>query len=164
MTLTSPIHASIDRLLLAAPNTYGMNGVSASRVITPYPEMTSDQIATQGYVQQGWRAEQPSSPLIDALPKLSPFPTDVTLYRSTASWDVPCGRACPGVRRQTLGLRGIGYWRWRAVPAGDDAVLTHMRYSATEWRTGDECHNPHCTSSEGYMAGATDPGVLEEDG
>ncbi|KAJ7119798.1 hypothetical protein C8R44DRAFT_878188 [Mycena epipterygia] len=142
ITLTSSTSTTIFRLFFAAPNTNHMVAMSGRELITPYAEMSSEQVATQGWSQQGWKQIQPSTPFIDSLPKLSPFPDAVELLRSTEYWYEPCGLACPGILRPATGLVGIAHWQWH-MPDGPESKVVHDNRAARRFaqRNGPAVNN-----------------------
>ncbi|KAJ7130149.1 hypothetical protein C8R44DRAFT_871986 [Mycena epipterygia] len=173
ITLTSSRSTSIFRLFFAAPNTHQMVAMSGRELITPYADMTSQQIATQGWAQQGWKQEQPTTPFINSLPKHSPFPGSVDLVRSTEHWYEPCGRACPGVLRAATGLDGIAHWEWNKAKApeenpvpryrvAENRLLRELGLSNVHWRTGGACRNFYCPNSDVFQAGQINPQTIPD--
>lgn len=66
---------------------------------------------------------------------------------STASWQGPCGWACPVLWRNVRGLNGVGTFQWGGNKGQfPDNSLAGIPYTNNDmkWRLGDRCTNKHC--------------------
>ncbi|KAJ7844554.1 hypothetical protein B0H13DRAFT_2364147 [Mycena leptocephala] len=133
--LTESRDCSLMTPLIGATTTLSTNLATCANIYSLYTSLLTKRRALEGW-----------------------FPTPVRKavamgrrgYRSsfsTASWQGPCGWACPVLWRNVRGLNGVGTFQWGGNTGQfPDNSLAGIPYTNNDmkWRLGDSCTNKHC--------------------
>ncbi|KAJ7100184.1 hypothetical protein B0H15DRAFT_944533 [Mycena belliarum] len=111
-----------------------MTVLTATRLVSYYPELTGNLKAVVGWMRQ-------RNALSHRVFKLH----GIVIYPSTRTLGVPCGEACPFMWRRTTD-RGIDAIAWGGVGGNLAQEKDYLAKCFVRWRLGRTCSNPCCVN------------------